>query len=60
MADEPKRYVDYDTTDAFLDKPLPIYTDGRGPISWEEIDAKLEQAKRGEITLPPLPPPVEH
>lgn len=57
---EPHRYLDEDTTDAYLDLPQPRYQ-GRTPEQdHAAVDALLDQAARGEIELPKLPPPVDH
>jgi hypothetical protein len=56
---KPHRFLDQDTTDEFLDAPAPAY---EGRTAWQDRDAVddlLERARRGEVTLPTLPPMIE-
>lgn len=55
---KPHRYLDVDTTDEFLDLPLPVYRPDGKPISSERIDQLLdpEYRRKHGIVLPKLPP----
>lgn len=55
-----KGYLDVDTTDEYLDKPVPRYAPNGKPASLETTDRLLAEAERGERELPELPPPVDH
>jgi hypothetical protein len=57
---EPDRYLDEDTTDAYLDLEQPRYQGRTSKQDSAAVDDLLERAKRGEIELPKLPPPVDH